>query len=101
MVDGSIVISVEPVPDTFMPVTSIVSTVVLSDDFLIVILPLSTSTASEKVSTRLASASIPVAPSDGDEEDNVGVPTSAVVKLSVVAPLIEVVLLCWTVWRPV
>ena len=74
-----------PVPVTLEPVTSMVSTVELSDDFLIVILPLSTSTASLKVSTILASTAIPVAPSVGIEEDRVGALTSAIVKFSVVA----------------
>ena len=79
------VISVVPVPVTFEPVTSMVSTVELSDDFLIVILPLSTSTASLNVNTILASTATPVAPSVGTEEDRVGALTSAMVKFSVVA----------------
>ena len=54
------------------PVTSKVSTVESSDDFLMTILPLSTSTASLKVSTILASTATPVAPSEGEEEDRVG-----------------------------
>ena len=77
-----------PVPVTFEPVTSIVSTVESSDDFLITILPLSTSTASLKVSTILASTATPVAPSVGVDEDRVGALTSAIVKFSVVASVI-------------
>ena len=53
MVDGLIVISVVPVPVTNEPVTSMVSTVESSDDFLMTIFPLSASTASEKVKTIL------------------------------------------------
>ena len=61
-----------------------VSTVELSDVFLMTILPLSRSTASLKVSTILASTATPVAPSAGVEEDSVGAITSAIVKFSVV-----------------
>ena len=79
------VIVVVPVPATNVLVTSILSTVELSEDFLIVILPLSTSTASLKVSTILASTATPVALSDGVEEERVGATTSALVKFNVVA----------------
>ena len=65
------VISVVPVPVTKPLVTSMVSTVESSEDFLIVMLPLSTSTASLKVSTILASTATPVTPSEGVEEDRV------------------------------
>ena len=82
------VICVVPVPVTNEPATSMVSTVESSEDFLIVILPLATSTASLKVRTILASTATPVAPSAGVEEDRVGLVTSAIVKLSVVASLI-------------
>ena len=66
------VIWLVPLPVTKPLVTSILSTVELSEDFLIVILPLSTSTASLKVSTILASTATPVALSDGVEEERVG-----------------------------
>ena len=79
------VIVVVPVPVTNEPVTSMLSTVELSEDFLIVILPLSTSTASLKVRTIFASTATPVALSDGVEEERVGASTSALVKLNVVA----------------
>ena len=71
-------------PVTLEPVTSMASIVESSDVFLMVILPLSTSTASLKVRTILASTAIPVEPSTGVEEDRVGTPISAVVKLSAV-----------------
>ena len=48
-------------------------------------MPLSASTASLKLRTILASTAIPIAPSDGVDDDKVGALTSAVVKLSVVA----------------
>ena len=48
---GLIVIAVEPLPLTLAPVTSIVSIVLSSDVFFIVIFPLSASTASLKVKT--------------------------------------------------
>jgi len=48
---GLIVIAVEPLPLTLAPVTSIVSIVLSSEVFLIVIFPLSASTASLKVKT--------------------------------------------------
>ena len=66
------VISVVPVPVTNEPVTSMVSTVESSDDFLMTIFPLSASTASEKVKTILSSTPTLVAPSEGEEEDRVG-----------------------------
>ena len=65
-----------PVPVILESVTVIVSTVESSEDFLMVMLPLSTSTASLKVSTILASTATPVAPSAGVEEDRVGLNTS-------------------------
>ena len=86
MVEGLIVIVVDPEPDTNPPVTSIVSTVESSDDFLITIFPLSASTASENVKTILSSTPTLVAPSLGEEEDKVG--AVLVVKLSVVESLI-------------
>ena len=72
MLPGLIVISVEPDPETFVPVTLIVSTVESSDDFLIKILPLSASTTSEKVKTILSFTPTLDAPSDGEEEESVG-----------------------------
>ena len=62
-----------------------VSMVELSEVFLIVMLPLSRSTASLKVSTTLALSEIPVALSVGEEEERVGLATSAVVKLALAA----------------
>ena len=72
MLEGLIVIMVEPEPDTNPPATLIVSTVELSDDFLINIFPLSASTASENVKTILSFTPTLVAPSLGEEEDRVG-----------------------------
>ena len=66
------VIVVAPEPETFALVTSIISTVLLSDDFLIMILPVLTTTSSLKVRMMLALMSTPVAPSDGEDEDKVG-----------------------------
>ena len=65
-----------PVPVIKPLVTLMLSTVESSDDFLSVILPLSTSTASSNVSTILASTAIPVASSAGVDEDRVGALTS-------------------------
>ena len=84
LAEGLTVIVEVPVPVTNDPVTSMVSTVEPSDDFLITILPLSTSTASLKVRTILAPTATPVAPSAGVEEDRVGSIISATVKFSVV-----------------
>ncbi len=53
------VIALVPEPVTWPLVTSMVSIVELSDVFLIVILPLSTSTASEKLRTILLSKKHP------------------------------------------
>ena len=61
-----------------------VSMVELSEVFLIVMLPLSRSTTSSKFRMILSLTPIPVALSAGDEEDKIGAPTSAVVKLSAV-----------------
>ncbi len=72
MVPGLIVICVPPLPLTLAPVTSIVSIVLSSDVFLIVILPLSASTASLKFRTIFALTAIPVALSAGVEDDRVG-----------------------------
>ena len=66
------------------PVTSIVSTVLLSDVFLIVILPLSASTASLNVKTIFASIRIFEALSAGFDEERVGFVSSPVVKLKAV-----------------
>ena len=60
--------------------TSMDSTVELSDDFLIRMFPLSTSTASEKVRTMLLSMATSVALSAGVELPRDGEITSAVVK---------------------
>ena len=77
-----------PVPVTWPEVTSIVSNVVLSDVFLMVMLPVSTSTASEKVMTRLELVATPVALSAGERVDMVGSVMSAVVKFQVVVSAI-------------
>ena len=61
-----------------------VSTVESSDDFLIVILPLSTSTASEKLRTMLLSTAIEVELLAGVELIRVGSRISEVVKERVV-----------------
>ena len=78
------VISVLPLPLTKFPVTSIVSIVLLSEVFLIVILPVSASTASSNVKTILASTATSVALSDGEEDDNEGLLLSTVLKFKVV-----------------
>ena len=72
MEDGLIVIVVVLVPVTLLEVTLIVSRTESSDDFLMVILPVSTTISSLKVRTILALMSTPVAPSDGEEEDKIG-----------------------------
>ena len=59
MVDGFTVICDDPDPETCPLVTSIVSTVELSEVFLIVIFPLSASTLSLKFSTIFASLATP------------------------------------------
>ena len=74
------VICVVPVPVTWPLVTSMVSIVELSDVFLIVILPLSTSTASEKLRTILPPTATAVALSAGVELLRVGAVVSVVVK---------------------
>ena len=63
---------------------SIVSTVASSDVFLMMILPVSTSTASEKLRIILLSTATAVALSVGEELSKVGAPISAVVKDSAV-----------------
>jgi len=70
--DGLIVIVVVLVPVTLLEATLIVSRTESSDDFLMVILPVSTTTSSLKVRMMLALMSTPVAPSDGEDEDKVG-----------------------------
>jgi hypothetical protein len=65
-----------------------VSMVELSEAFLIVILPLSMSTASLKVRIMLAFSETPVALSEGEEEDNKGAAVSPAAKLSDVLLLI-------------
>ena len=76
-------------PVTFEFVTSIVSKVLLSEVFLIVIFPVSTSTISLKFRTIFASSATSVALSAGVDDDNVGFWTSAaVVKLKAVVELI-------------
>ena len=77
--DGLTVICEDPDPDTFPPVTSIVSTVLSSDVFLIVISPLSTSTLSSKFKTIFAFTSTAVALSAGDDEERVGAVVSGTV----------------------
>ena len=66
------------------PVTPIVSTVELSNDFLMVILPLSASTASSKFRMILSLTPKPVALSVGVEDERVGFTISSVVKLRAV-----------------
>ena len=82
-----IVIVVVPVPVTLLEVTLIVSRTESSDDFLMVILPVSTSTALEKVSTMLAFTATSESPSEGDDDDSVGA-IDSVVKSSVAESLI-------------
>ena len=66
------VICVPPLPLTLAPVTSIVSMVLSSDVFLIVILPLSASTSSLKFKTIFALTATLVALSAGVEDERVG-----------------------------
>ena len=73
------VIVVVPVPVILESVTEIVSITVLP--FLMIILPLSRSTASLKVSTISAPTETPVASSLGFEEDRVGGAVSAAVNV--------------------
>ena len=61
-----------PVPVTLLPVTSIVSTVELSDVFLRVIFPVSTSTFSSKFKTIFESRATSVALSEGLDELKIG-----------------------------
>ena len=61
-----------PEPVTWPPVTSIVSTVELSDVFFIVIFPLSASTLSLKLRTIVESTATLVALSAGTDELSVG-----------------------------
>ena len=77
-----------PVPLTWPLVTSIVSTVLSSEVFLIVILPVSTSTLSLKFKIIFASLATSVALSAGDDDDKVGSVLSPVVKLKAVVELI-------------
>ena len=81
------VIWVDPVPVTLELVTAIVSTVESSDDFLMVILPLSLSTALLKVKMILSFTPTPVAPSAGVDEDNVGTSVSTTVKVALSAEI--------------
>ena len=71
----------------FESVTAMTSTVALPDVFLMVMLPLSRSTTSLKVSTMLEPSATPVALSAGDEEASVGATESADVKLRIVLVL--------------
>ena len=73
-----------PEPDTVFPVTSIVSTVLSSLVFFIVIFPLSTSTFSLKFSTMFALTAIPVAWWAGVVLVKYGLPVSCEVKLKAV-----------------
>ena len=73
-----------PLPLILSPVTSIASTVLSSEDFLIVTLPLSASTASLNVKTIFASIRIFEALSAGFDEERVGFVSSPVVKLKAV-----------------
>ena len=84
---GLIVIWFVPVPVTLFPVTSIVSNVLSSLVFLIVIFPLSTSTASLKVKVIFAVADTAVSLSVGIDEERVGFELSIDVKLSLLLVL--------------
>ena len=84
---GLIVIWFVPVPVTLFPVTSIVSNVLSSLVFLIVIFPLSTSTASLKVKVIFAVADTAVSLSIGIDEERVGFVLSIDVKLSLLLVL--------------
>ena len=75
--DGLTVICDVPVPVTWPLVTSIVSIVLSSEVFLIVILPLSTSTFSLKFKIILALIPTSVVSSAGLDELKVGATTSA------------------------
>ena len=77
-------IGINPFPVTLLLVTPIVSTVLLSEAFLIVMLPLSVSTVSLKVRTMFASTATLVALSAGVDELRVGAVVSTVVKLNAV-----------------
>ena len=79
---GLTVIVVVPVPVTKPPVTSIVSTVLSSDVFLMVILPVSTSTASSKVKTMFEPTVTPVASSVGVDDDKLGAVESSTAKVT-------------------
>ena len=63
---------IEPFPVTLLLVTLIVSTVLSSEVFLIVILPLSVSTVSLNVKTIFALTATPVALSAGVDDERVG-----------------------------
>ena len=86
--DGFNVIWEVPDPDNCTPLTSMVSTVLLSEVFFIVIFPLSASTFSLKFNTMFASTATSIALSEGLDDDNVGFVLSDVVKLNVVVSLI-------------
>ena len=73
-----------PFPVTWLLVTVMLSTVLSSEVFLIVILPLSVSTVSLKVRTMFASTATLVALSAGVDELRVGAVVSTVVKLNAV-----------------
>ena len=73
-----------PLPLTLFPVTSIASMVLSSEDSLIVIFPLSASTASLKDSEIFAETYSTVAGSAGFELDKEGLVLSIVVKLNAV-----------------
>ena len=77
-------IGTSPFPVTLLLVTLIVSTVLSSEVFLIVMLPLSASTVSLNVRTMFASTATLVASSAGLEELKVGAVVSTVVKLNAV-----------------
>ena len=73
---------------TFPPSTGIAWTVLLSDDFLRVILPLPATTFSLKVRTMFELTATPVALSAGELDESVGAATSATVKFNVVLSFI-------------
>ena len=80
-------VTVELETFTALPVTLMVSTVELSDNFLMVMLPSVIAwTVSEKCMTKLAVVKTAVAPSEGDKLQIVGarVSTSVVISASVV-----------------
>jgi hypothetical protein len=83
-----LMVTVLPLTVTLVPVTAMVSTTVLSETFLITILPVPLATASLKLTTKLAPTAILVALSTGVKLLAVGALVSAVVKFQAAAPVI-------------